>query len=165
VKVWVRLTGEIERHLLVEREEFIRVPEKVPKPALRRPEPVHLHTRVYPALTLVPFVGLSHVAYKLLNHTNKFGGTKRMHPQIDAQLGRLRVRGRDLPFARVEGRSIRTSSPDRIRLRLIVAGVATRPLSRKRSTVNRECSAKPWGLRLIVGCRGQRLAAGAADQQ
>src|SRR6202022_3268924 len=91
VKVRIGLTGEVERNLLVKREEFVCVLEKIPKPALRRPEPGHLHTRVYPALTLVPFVGLSHVAYKLLNRTNKFGGTKRIHPQIDAQLDRLRA--------------------------------------------------------------------------
>lgn len=41
VEVWVRLTGEVERYLLVKREEFVCVLEQVTKSALRSPEPLH----------------------------------------------------------------------------------------------------------------------------
>jgi hypothetical protein len=39
VEVWVRLTGKVERYLLVKREEFVCVLEQVTKSALRSPEP------------------------------------------------------------------------------------------------------------------------------
>src|SRR5215472_15127825 len=57
----VGLSGEIERHLLVEREEFVCVLEKVTKPALCRPEPLHrcAPRARYPSIGVI--IGLLHI--------------------------------------------------------------------------------------------------------